>query len=90
MGDHSCSDRGETVTEVETSIALEIDRYLRTGDSDPLHGAWTGGDLIERAKKARDDLRGALLAEVHCRCTGAATPSLPPPEAIAALTRQKT
>jgi len=40
------------------SIQREIERYLRTGDSDPLYAAWNGS-LIERANRAHTDLRGA-------------------------------
>ena len=42
----------------------EIERYLKTGRCDLLYVAWPG-DLFERARRARDDLRGALVAEVR-------------------------
>lgn len=45
-------------------IEGEIEKYLRTGDSDPLYAAW-GGSFMERANRAHSDLRGALVREVR-------------------------
>ncbi len=45
------------------TIAGEIERYLRTGDSDPLNGVWPGG-IMERGDRAHADLRTALVREV--------------------------
>jgi hypothetical protein len=42
----------------------EIERYLKTGRCDLDYAAWPG-DLFERARRAHDDLRGALVAEVR-------------------------
>ena len=42
----------------------EIERYLRSGDTDPHHAAWSGG-FMERATRARADLRAALVREVR-------------------------
>lgn len=47
-----------------TDIADEIERYLRTGKTDPHLAAWSGG-FMERAKRAHKDLRGALVREVR-------------------------
>lgn len=47
-----------------STIADEIERYLRTGDSDSLCWAWPG-DIFERGRRAHADLRGALVEEVR-------------------------
>ena len=60
------------------SIATEIERYLATGDHDPLHGAWLGQGLIERAKRGDSELRAALLAEVKARTSHATVPGALP------------
>ena len=44
-------------------IAEEVERYRLTGESDPLYSAWSGG-FLERANRAHDDLRGALVCAV--------------------------
>jgi hypothetical protein len=69
------------------TIAQEIDRYVRTGDSDPHVSVWQGG-FLERAKAARTDLRGALVQEVTRRAQG----QIHPPSAhadLVGLTRAK-
>jgi hypothetical protein len=66
----------------------EIERYLKTGRCDLGYAAWPG-DLIERARRARDDLRGALVAEVR-RVAG--SEDVPEPLAnldVVAFTRRK-
>jgi hypothetical protein len=47
-----------------TTIAEEIERYLRTGDADMLGDPWPG-DIIERGRRQHADLRGALIEEVR-------------------------
>jgi len=42
----------------------EIERYLKTGRCDLDYAAWPG-TVFERALRAHDDLRGALVAEVR-------------------------
>lgn len=44
------------------TIAEEIERYLRTGNTDPYLAAWPGGP-VEGGRRARADLRGALVRE---------------------------
>jgi len=39
------------MTETQSTIDDEIDRYLRTGESDPLYASWSG-DFMERANRA--------------------------------------
>jgi len=46
------------VTDREPSIADEVERYLRTGETAPHHAAWPGNGFIERANRAHEDLRG--------------------------------
>ena len=58
------------------SVAEAIDRYLRSGDSDPMYSAWPGS-LFERAKRADDALLGALVAEVKRRAAGLDHPPVP-------------
>ena len=45
--------------------ASEVDRYLRTGESDPNHLAWPGWSFLERVEAGRQALEDALVAEVH-------------------------
>jgi hypothetical protein len=72
------------------TVQAEIGRYLRTGQTDTHHAAWSGNTFLECAIQARDDLRRALIAEVLRRTADAAPPNLPTPEATVALTRRKT
>jgi hypothetical protein len=58
----------------------EIERFLRTGESDPLFNAWPEEHLLERAQRGDDELRMALISEVRQRTTEAAEP-----EALAGL-----
>ena len=52
------------MTETQRTVAQEIERYLRTGESDPYRSAWSGG-FLQREKRAHDDLRDALVREVR-------------------------
>jgi hypothetical protein len=75
------------VTETQPAIHVEIERYLRTGESDPLCAAWSGS-FMERAKRAREELRGALVSTVRRLAEGRDRAS--PPEAdTVSLTRAK-
>jgi hypothetical protein len=47
-----------------STIADEIERYLRTGDADMDGWAWPG-DFMERGRRQHADLRGALVEEVR-------------------------
>jgi hypothetical protein len=46
------------------STSDEIERYLRTGDTDMMAHAWPG-NIIERGRRQLADLRGALVEEVR-------------------------
>ena len=46
------------------SIADEIERYLRTGETDPYLAAWPGG-VMARELRAHAELRAALVQEVR-------------------------
>lgn len=71
------------------SVADEIERYLRTGDTDPYHAAWSGSPL-ERARLASAALNNALVAEVSRRANGWQPPSaLLAIEDLHAFTRSK-
>ena len=51
------------------SVTAEVDRYLRTGETDPYHAAWLGS-WSDRAARARRDLRSALVLEVGLLASG--------------------
>jgi len=69
------------------SIDDELERYLRTGETDPYHAAWSG-DFLERASRARQDLRSALVREVRRLAEGRPDAPIPHGDAVA-LTRRK-
>ncbi len=73
-----------------TSVADEVDRYLRTGEADFMHPAWPGDSFMQRARRAHEDLRGALVAEVLRRSEGVSAVEVPGPDETVSLTRQKT
>ncbi len=76
-----------TVTDPQPTIADEIERYLRTGETDPHLAAWSGG-FMERANRAHEDLRGALVCEVRRLAEGHTHQPLPQADSVA-LTRGK-
>ncbi|HWZ50709.1 MAG TPA: hypothetical protein VNW54_04515 [Granulicella sp.] len=75
------------VTEAHPIIAEEVERYLLTGDRDPLYSAWSGS-FLERANRARVDLRGALVRKVRRLTKGLTHEPLPKTDTVA-LTRGK-
>jgi hypothetical protein len=77
----------DQVTDDEPTIAGEIERYLRTGATDPHCAAWSGG-FMERANRAHGDLRGALVREVRRLANGLTHEPLPEADTVA-LTRRK-
>jgi len=68
-------------------IAKEVERYLLTGESDPRRLAWSG-NFLDRANRANDDLRGALVCAVRRLAKGLAHQPLPETDTVA-LTRAK-
>jgi len=52
------------MTEPKPTIAEEVELYLRTGDYDPNHLAWSGG-FLQSARQSHKDLREALVREVR-------------------------
>ena len=66
----------------------EIERYLKTGRCDLDYAAWPG-DLFERARRAHEDLRGALVAEVRRLASGHSVPEPLGELDIVAFTRRK-
>ena len=64
------------------TISGEVDRYLRTGETDPLYETWPG-DLLDRAQQAKQDLRGALIREVRRLARGLAHAPVPQGDGIA-------
>lgn len=75
------------MTDAQPTIADEIERYLRTGDTDPHHAAWSGG-YVERAKRAGNDLRAALVNEVRRLAKGRRQRPLPQ-DSLVAFTRAR-
>ena len=71
-----------------SAIADEVERYLRTGGTDPHHAAWPGSGFMERANRAHEDLRGALVREVRRLAEGLSHEPLPQADTVA-LTRDK-
>lgn len=78
---------GEMKSDSNRPIEDAVQSYLLTGDSDPLYFAWTG-DLMERARRAHDDLRGALIGAVRDRSAGLSHQPVPQSGTVA-LTRAK-
>jgi hypothetical protein len=79
--------KGAEVTEAQSIVDKEVERYLLTGESDSLYFAWPGG-ILERASRAHDDLRRALVGAVRRLTKGLAHEPLPEIGTIA-LTRAK-
>jgi len=75
------------VTNDQITIAGEIERYIISGESDPHYSAWPGS-FMERANRARDDLRGALVHAVRRLAEGLTHESLPAADSVV-LTRTK-
>jgi hypothetical protein len=70
------------------SVAGEIERYLRTGMTDPHHAAWPGNGFIDRANRGHRDLRSALVHEVRRLAEGRTQEPLPNADTVT-LTRGK-
>jgi hypothetical protein len=78
---------GVSKLNTQSPIAEEVERYLRTGETDPHREAWSGG-FLEREKRAHHDLRSALVREVH-RFADGRSHRTPPEVDTVALTRRK-
>lgn len=59
-----------------STIADEIERYLRTGDADMMGNPWPG-DILERGRRQHADIRGALLEEVRRLAKGRTHEAVP-------------
>jgi hypothetical protein len=73
--------------EARPTTEEEIERYVRTGHSDSLYAAWSGG-FIERAHIAHADLRGALVREVRRLAEGLEHQPIPESDTVG-LTRSR-
>ncbi len=71
-------------------IATEIERYLRTGETDPHRFAWSGATFIDCELKAREDLIGALVSEVEQRSRDRPDVPILAGVDLVAFTRRKT
>jgi hypothetical protein len=76
------------VTATQPSIDEEIERYLLTGESDPIYSAWSGS-ILERANRAHANLRGALASAIRRATINRQAYELLPEASIVALTRAK-
>ena len=70
-----------------SAIQSAIADYIRTGEADPLYGAWPG-DWLEKAERGRRELREALLTAVH-HSVGEMAVAPPPALDTVAMTRMK-
>lgn len=59
-----------------STIADEIERYLRTGGADMMGNPWPG-DIMERGRRQHADIRGALLEEVRRLAKGRTHEAVP-------------
>ena len=58
--------RGPRTKAVTDRQREEVERFLRTGESDPLYLVWPG-DVFERSRSAEGEMRAALIDDVHKR-----------------------
>jgi hypothetical protein len=65
-----------------------IERYVATGDYDPMHPEWPGG-IVEGGRRAAEDLTRALLAEIDRRSRGRRPPDVPQLLHVERFTRSK-
>lgn len=70
-----------------STIADEIERYLRTGNADMMGNPWPG-DIVERGWRQHADIRGALLEELR-RLTKGRTHEAVPDDVGVKFTRAK-
>ncbi len=80
----------QTTQSTSEEIAREIERYLRTGDTDPNHLAWSGATFLETARRAHEDLIDALVEAVQGRSGDPRTLQALAEIDPVALTRRKT
>src|SRR4051794_18550940 len=88
QGSHIQAVVSENFDDCRQSISDEVDRYIRTGESDLLYRAWPGSGIMERSNCAHDDPRGALIQAVRKRTLGLTHPPMPHLDTIA-FTRAK-
>ena len=74
-------------TNRQPAISTGIERYILTGETDPLYPAWPGR-FMERANLAHSDLRDALVRAVQGQSQGLSHEPLPYVDTVA-LTRAK-
>ena len=81
--------RGPLTKGVTDRQREEVERFLRTGESDPLYLAWPG-DVFQRSRIAEGEMRAALVDDVHKRARAAPTHRCHPTiDDLAGLTRQR-
>jgi len=75
------------MSQASGTVPAEIQRYINSGETDPIYRAWSG-DILERSQRASRELRSALTREVRRRARGHKTTPVPPSDLVA-FTRQK-
>ena len=71
------------------AIRHEIERYLKTGGSDPKYLAWEGDSFLDRARRGSRDLTSALVDEVKRLQQGIRTRGLPRGLKVGGFAREK-
>ena len=70
-----------------------VQNYLTTGEHDPCHHGWPGGNLFAAAQAGDAALRSALIAQLRSRTASVALPPALPPDwqttDVTALTRTR-
>jgi hypothetical protein len=79
---------GDLWQDADMSPAAAIERYLRTGEHDPLFRGWSGR-VVDRARRGDDDMKRALIEEVTRRAVGRRRPAQMPALDLTAFTRAK-
>lgn len=64
------SDGDAPADHAAVTVESEIQRYLRTGESDPMCFAWPGKNAFECAQRADAELLAALIAPARLRFPG--------------------
>lgn len=71
----------------EPAVREAVEQYIQTGERNPLYSTWPG-NLLERAERGHDDLRGGLISAVKQRVAGLPEPPVRQADSLA-ITRAK-
>lgn len=73
----------------DLNVAEQIERYLRTGKTDPHSAAWPGQSFLDRVQRAHRELTDALVAAVRRRAGKKQVPAAVQGLDVVAFTRRK-